>query len=274
MKKVIVLGIFIILLVSMLAGCSESDDNKDDDKDNDHDNGDGDGNGDGDNDNDDGNGNGDNHTNGDDDDDGNDTITNGDTIKGSGTIKTITKEISDFTKIELGMAFVANIIQSSDTKVELKIDDNLEQYLVAKKEGETLIVSLQAGNTYQDVSIKAEISLPDLKGLELEEGAQATAYDFTIDHAFALDAEDSSQVSMTGSCDSLTLNADNDCSVFMRYFLCGDIVVSAHGSSRVTVNLTGALSGEVTSSTRFVYYGEPTSVDVTNNGGSVTHVEL
>ena len=274
MKKVLVLGIFIILLVAMLAGCTSSDDDdKDDDKDNGDDDGDGNGDGNGDNHtNGDDDGNGDNHTNGDDDDDNN--VTNGDSIKGSGTIITINKDLTGYTKIELGMAFVANIVQSSEYKVELKIDDNLEQYLVAKKEGDTLIVTFQAGNTYQDVSIRAEISLPDLKGLELEEGAQVTAYDFTIDHTLAVEAEDSSQLSMTGTCDSVSLYVNNDCSVFMRYFLCGDIDVSAHESSRVTLNLTGALTGEVSSATRLAYYGNPTSVDVTNNGGSVTHVEL
>jgi len=261
MKKVIVLGISIILLVALIAGCSESSDDKDDDKDKDN-----------------GDGNGDGHDNDNGDTDGNDTVNdtviNGEHIKGSGTIITVEKDITGFTKVRLGMGFVANIVQSSEYKVEIKIDDNIENYVVAKKDGDTLVITLQSGNDYQELTIKVEINLPDLQELTLREGAQATAYDFTLDHAYKLDAEDSSQVSMTGTCGDLTLNANNDCSVFLRYFLCEDIAVSAHGASRVTVNLTGALSGEVSSATRLAYYGNPTSVDVTNNGGSVTHVEL
>jgi hypothetical protein len=172
------------------------------------------------------------------------------------------------------MAFVATISQSNEFKIEIQIDDNIEKYLVVQKKGYRLEITLKAENTYQDVKIWAEIGLPDLKGLELIEGAQATAYDFTIDHTFDLEAKDSSQVSMTGTCNSLSVSANNDCSVFLRYLLCGDIYVSAHEKSRVTVNLTGALSGEVSSATRLAYYGSPTSVDVTNDGGSVTQVEL
>ena len=86
-------------------------------------------------------------------------------ITGSGDIETVKKSFTDFDGIELSHACKATIAQADTYHIEIRIDDNIVEYLDVRKDGDTFSISLEQGRSYQNIIFEADITLPDLKVL-------------------------------------------------------------------------------------------------------------
>ena len=116
-------------------------------------------------------------------------------VRGSGDEITLTPNVSGFDSLEIGHAFEVDIIQSQTYSLAIDIDDNLEEYLIVDDSGGTLVLALEEGRNYTNVTLRAQISMPELSSLELSGASNANFTQFNSSSPFDLKASGASEVS-------------------------------------------------------------------------------
>jgi hypothetical protein len=210
-----------------------------------------------------------------------------DLVTGSGNLVTVEEDFSDFDEIELATAFEATISQGRNYAVLITVDDNMEEYLNAKKDGDMLKIYLDGGHSYQDTTPEVEITLPDITRLNLSGASRAGMTGFDFEHGLDFDlsgastvsgtlttgdvtctASGASRLSLEGSGRDLEMEASGASTLDLGDFASrsGDIKLS--GASRATVNLSGTLDADLSGASTLEYLGNPTMGDISTSGAS------
>ena len=200
------------------------------------------------------------------------------TITGSGNVVTQEEAISGFDKVEVSHAFKVNISQGETFSVVVHIDDNLLQYLEVVKQGSTLKIGLKTERISRDTTREAEVTMPDLTGLDLRGASQVTLTGFKSTNALnldlsaashlrgdieagdvRLDVSDTSQVTLRGSAGDVTMDDVSGAStVDLADFPVVNANVTARDSSVITVNASGTLDVDASGASEVYYVGDPT----------------
>ena len=189
-------------------------------------------------------------------------------VVGSGTIDTEKKDFADFTIVEVGWGFEVEINQSDSYSISITADDNMFDYIEASQTGDTLTIGLKWGYSYQDVTLIAEVTMPDLYELDFSGGTHGTAKGFTSSHDFVLSLSGGSTISLEGAANDLTISGSGGSHLYLSDFPVHDATVNLSGGSGATVNLDGRLDGDLSGGSHLKYVGDPTTVDVNTSGGS------
>ncbi|UCD73742.1 MAG: DUF2807 domain-containing protein [Candidatus Bathyarchaeota archaeon] len=191
-------------------------------------------------------------------------------VTGSGTLVTQEKNFSDFTIIRARMGFQIEIAQSKSYSVKITTDDNVIDDIQVTKQGETLTIGLKPRTlgTYRSVTLKAEITMPDLSKIYLSSGTTATAKGFRLTHDIELDLSSGSSVKMEGSANNLTIDASSGSNLDLSEFRVHNANVELSGGSSATINLDGRLDADLSSGSTLYYIGDPTLGDIETSGGS------
>jgi len=217
-------------------------------------------------------------------------------VVGSGNL--VTKEIDfiDFTSIKAGSGFQVEVTQSSLYRVFITADDNLldDDYITVDKRGDTLEIRLKWGYSFQNVSLKARITLPELYELELSGGTFGVIEYFSSSHDFVLELSGGSSligararafttsgdatfslsggshlIELDGSADDLQISASSGSRLDLSDFSVQDARVNLNGGSSAIVNFEGRLDGSLNGGSNLQYIGDPASTSgVTKTGGS------
>ncbi len=188
-------------------------------------------------------------------------------VVGSGNLITEEKSFTDFTIVEAGWGFEVEITQSDSYSINIKADDNVFDYIEVSQTEDALTIGLKWGS-YQDVTLRAEITMPDVYELEFSGGTQGNAKGFTSSHDFNLILSGGSTISLEGAADDLTINGSGGSNLYLSNFQVHNANVTLSGGSGATVNLDGRLDGDVSGGSHLKYVGTPTTVDVNTSGGS------
>jgi hypothetical protein len=188
-------------------------------------------------------------------------------VVGSGNLVSEEKSFTDFTAIEAGWGFEVEIIQSDSYSINITADDNMFDYIDISQTGDTLTIGLRWGS-YQDVTLRAEITMPDLNELEFSGGTQGDVRGFTSSHDFSLVLSGGSTISLEGAANDLTISGSGGSRLYLSDFPVHDATVNLSGGSQATVNLDGRLDGDVSGGSQLKYVGNPATVDVNTSGGS------
>lgn len=189
-------------------------------------------------------------------------------IVGSGTLDTETKDFTGFTIVEAGWGFEIDINQSDSYSINITADDNLFDYIEISKTDNTLEIGLKSGYTYQNVTLRAKITMPDLYKLELSGGTHGIAKGFTSSHDFDLSLSGGSTISLEGAANDLTISASGGSHLDLSDFHVDGATVNLSGGSSATIRLDGRLDGDLSGGSHLKYIGTPTTVDVNTSGGS------
>jgi len=230
-------------------------------------------------------------------------------VVGSGNLDTEKMDFSDFSIVEVGWAFEVGITQSGSYSVSITADDNLFDYIEASKTGDRLTIGLKPGYSYQwPLTLRAEITMPDLYELKLSGATRGTVEGFNSSHKFVLgisgastlDASDisageieinldgaskisgsimavgdaqftvsgASKVELEGVANDLLVSVDGASEVELSVFPGHNANVILSGASRATVNLDGRLDADLSGASQLLYIGEPTMMDINTSGGS------
>ena len=210
-------------------------------------------------------------------------------VAGSGTIVTEKKEFTDFTVVEVGWGFEVKIDQSDSYSIDITADDNMFDYIEVSQTGNTLTIGLKWGYSYQNTTLKAEITLPNLYELKLSGGTRGIIEEFTSSHEFALELSGGSHLSgdfttggdaqfalsggshligLDGAANDLTVSCSGGSHLDLSDFRVHDATVTLSGGSHATINLDSRLDGDLSGGSHLSYLGSPTSVDVIKSGGS------
>jgi len=128
-------------------------------------------------------------------------------VVGSGNLVTEEMSFSDFTTVEARSGFLVVITQSNSYSVSITADDNVIDNVEVSKSGETLIVGPKPGFVSTPSTLKAEITMPDLYGMQLSGGSHGTVKGFDSSHSFVLVLLGGSHITAEGAADDLSVTA-------------------------------------------------------------------
>jgi len=208
-----------------------------------------------------------------------------------GSSNPITEEmdLSDFTIVEVGWGFEVEITQSSSYSINITAEDNLFDYILVSKTGDTLTIGLKWGYSYQFLTLRTEITMPDLYELEFSGGTQGTIEGFGSSHDFIVELSGGSSLSgifttsedaqftlsggshlteLDGAANDLFISASGGSVLELSDFLVHDADIEFSGGSQGTINLNGRLDADVSGGSHLLYIGEPTMGDIQESGGS------
>jgi hypothetical protein len=231
---------------------------------------------------------------------------------------TITRDedFSDFTIVDIGSAFEAEITQSNSAEItqsnsysiKITADENIMEHIQVSKTGETLSISIKPGILIQAVTLKADITMPELHELRFSGATHGIATGFSSPHnltltlsgASSLDPDISaghaeislsgasnlkgtltasgdakliisgaSTVELTGSAEDLEIGEGAGAShLDLSTFPVTNANVNLSGGSSATIKLDGRLDADISGASHLYYIGEPTMGNIVTSGGS------
>ncbi len=209
-------------------------------------------------------------------------------IVGSGNLKTEVMEFSDFSALDIGYGFEVKVTKSSSYSVSITGDRNVFNRVVVSKSGDSLRIGLKPGIVYRRLTLRAEISMPELIDFEASGGAHGTVEGFSSSNKFILELSGGSEIKMTdmvfeeldadlsggssieidGEATDLTLEASSGSSFELGGLQVHDANINLSGGSHGTIMLDGRLDANLSGGSRLEYIGEPTMGNITTSGGS------
>ncbi|MHB1414348.1 MAG: head GIN domain-containing protein [Chloroflexota bacterium] len=204
-------------------------------------------------------------------------------VSGSGKAVTKDMNISDFTKVDASNNFKVQITRGSSYKVTVTTDDNIVDHLDVRKDGQTLVLALQSGS-YSNITLQANVTMPDLQGLRLSGATNGTVEGFNSQSSVDIGVSGASRLSFnsqfgdvkitnsgashvtgTGAGNGLNLDVSGASTADLQGFAVKDATVGLSGASNATVDVTGTLNANLSGASTLRYTGSPTlgNVDVT-----------
>ena len=211
----------------------------------------------------------------------------GENITGSGNLTTESHDFSDFSRIEAHRGFEVEVTMSDTFSIEITADDNVHEYIVVEKSGDTLDIRLRGTRFYHSVTLMAKITMPDLYRIELSGGSHADITGFSSSQDFRADLSGGShlngditaadvefelsggsQVELEGSGENLAIDASGGSQLDLEDFPINDADINMSGASRATINIVGTLDADLSGGSRIFYTGTPTLGDTQFSGDS------
>jgi hypothetical protein len=206
---------------------------------------------------------------------------------GSGNLETEEYAFTNFTKVEISSAFDFEIKQSSSYGINITADDNVIDYIQVYIDGQTLKIRLGGVPSLRLVTLRASVTLPQLRGLAVSGASRGTVSDFnsigglnmTISGASRVtgdvtagnvefDISGASTIQLEGSADDMIARVSGASRLSLGDFAVNDANVNVSGASTGTINLNGRLDANVSGASTLLYIGEPTIGTVNVSGAS------
>jgi len=228
-------------------------------------------------------------------------------IIGSGNLITQGMDSTDFTKLEISHVFQAKITKADSFFVGITVDDNLLEYVVVRKSGNTLRIYLKGGYAYIGTTKMVEITMPKLDKLSLSGASQGTVSEFrssdrlefeasgasslNIDNLKAGDTgfeisggshvsggieiskgsfkvSGASSIDLEGYAGDMSVETSGASGVNLANFSASNATVRISEASVVTVNTSGTIDGNISGASRLTYLGNP-ALTIEMSGDSI-----
>ena len=212
---------------------------------------------------------------------------NNNSITGSGNLITISKPLTGFNSIEASHTFELNIIQSDVFNVDIELDDNLLEYLTVEKNGDKLILGLRDINSTNNVTLRADISMPDIGWIRLSGASKLDFADMKLTRSLTLNLSgassvtgkliveelyaglsDASYISFTGNARKINIEGSGASMIAFENFIVNDALIFMSGASFITLNVTDYLSAYLSGASVLGYYGNPAIGVLETSGGA------
>jgi len=192
------------------------------------------------------------------------------TISGSGNVVANEYDLAGFDAVDISHSFKVVVTQGEFYSVIVRVDDNLVEHLNVVKQGSTLKIGLKPNLDYtiRNATMEAEVTMPELTGVEASGSSDATITGFESTNALQVDLSGASTAVLTGSAGEVTVDASGSSEADLAEFPIGDARVDASGVSTVTVNVSGRLDADASGSSEVLYIGNPTLGTIETSGSS------
>jgi len=185
---------------------------------------------------------------------------------GSDNIITVSRDFSEFVKIDAEDDLDVNIMQGNKQKVEIMVNDNLQEQLLTRVDDNTLFVGL-ANGSYSNETFVVNIELLNLESIRLEDNTRGVA-DVSTD-VLGLDVNDSAELMLSGSSETLNLNI-NDAGLLNGFSFTTNILnTTSTDASEVEITCNSELNGSVNDASELRYKGMPVVNAITSDNGKI-----
>ena len=198
-------------------------------------------------------------------------------IKGSGPLKTITRNVSNYDKISIGGNFEIVLVKGVEGQLNIKVEDNLEQYLITSVKNNKLTIRWQRKfKVSPQETVKITIPFKEIDEISYAGSGKIATKDiikeddFTINMAgsgelnlllFVLDLDctmaGSGKVFLTGEAENFDCSKAGSGYLYAYDFICKQIDISSAGSGMSEVNVTKNLEVSSVGSGNVYYKGNP-----------------
>jgi len=199
-------------------------------------------------------------------------------LTGSGILVSQEVALSDFDQVEAGLYFDLRIHQGKEPHVVLTSDDNFIEYVQVVQSGSEISFGFKPGHAYDisGVTLKADITLPQLSNLELSGSSHAYIDDYQSQQPFEanlassssltgemqlesvkLNTSGSSYVRLGGAGANLALEACGANFVDLSEFNVEDAALEVSCNSKVAVNVSGQLETKASQFAQVTFAGDP-----------------
>lgn len=176
-------------------------------------------------------------------------------VKGSGDMETRELDLDRFEKIDLRGAFDIDITIGDEQKVEVTIDDNLWDILVAEVDGRTLELGWDE-NCRPDEDCRVEIVVKKLTDLDLSGAGDVDIENFRGSE-FSFHLSGAGDLTMDGEVDDLEIRVSGAGNVDTRELKARDVDVSISGAGNADVYASNSIRGRVSGVGNLEYWGDP-----------------
>ena len=208
---------------------------------------------------------------------------------GSGQPVTQEYDLAGFDGIAASHGFQVTLKPGDGFAVKVTADDNLTDYLMVDKRGDLLRIGLDnsSGRWFGSTTLRAEVTLPTLRKVELSGGSTASMTGFPPVDAFVGDLSGGSRlqgdvtaedVSLTGSggsrfvlaggAESLTVNGSGGSRADVEELVAQQVSVELSGGSQASVQAARELNYTLSGGSRVNYSGDPAIGRSDASGGS------
>lgn len=231
-------------------------------------------------------------------------------IIGSGNLITQEMDFTDFTKLEISHVFQAKVTRSDSFSIGITADDNLLEYVVVRKSGNTLRIYLKAGYAYIGTTKMVEITMPKIDKLSLSGASQGEVsgfrssdrLEFEASGASYLNIDDikagdtdfeisggshvsggieiskgrfnvsgASSIDLEGFASDISIEVSGASQANLANFPVSNATVRISGASVVTVNASGTVEGNVSGASRLIYLDDPALTIEMSGDSTVEH---
>lgn len=187
-------------------------------------------------------------------------------IQGSGTVKTETRAVRDFTKIDAGGAVNVEVTVQKDFGVTVEADDNLLANIKTETSGDTLKIYSE-DSISPKTRINVRISMPRLEKLDLS-GASSGVVTAVNADSLELKASGASSIKIEGVAKKLNADASGASKIDAENLRTEDTDIEASGASSSTVNAANELRADASGASKITYLGDPKNLKQNLSGGS------
>jgi hypothetical protein len=191
----------------------------------------------------------------------------GPSMSGSGNIIDREFDLQGFTVVNVGNGFHVEIVQGSEYRISVSIDDNMLDRLVVQKDGDKLKIDLKPGS-YSNLNLEAVITAPSLNGVELSGGSHGDVTGIDSSSEFSVTLSDGSEVVIVGSAGTLRVDASDGSRLDLSRFEVDSAVVVLSDGSHGSVYADERLDVDMSDGSHLDYYGDPTLGRIDLSDGS------
>lgn len=187
------------------------------------------------------------------------------------TVRTETRDVSGFSKINLANNLAAEITAGADFSFSIEGDDNLLKIVTAAVEDGTLNVSLSEKFT-RSTRVTVKISMPALDELEVS-GASTAIVTGVKGEKVRVQANGITKIKVTGEVKDLEAHAYGGSGIDAEALKTNTADVEALGTSSVIVSPAFSLKARTAGLSTVLYTGDPKVEKSTSNASSVKKKE-
>lgn len=189
-------------------------------------------------------------------------------IEGSGNLETRELDLKDFDRIDIGGAFDLHVTFGDRQTVNVTIDDNLWDNLVAKVSGHELELDWKK-SCQPDRHCTVEVVVRSLDEISIHGAGDVEIEDFQGE-TFEYRLSGAGDLTMDGQVDDLEIRISGAGNADTQDLKAKNVKVSVSGAGNAKVHASESIKARVSGVGKVVYYGDPADEDTSVSGiGSI-----
>lgn len=190
-------------------------------------------------------------------------------VRGSGKLKSESRNVGEFSKIEAAGAFTVNVKVGASSSVKIKAEDNLLPLIKTYVRGKSLVI-----DTKKNISPRKEIVIyvttNELDGIECS-GANDITAEGIMCKDFHVDLSGAGSIDLYGECEKVHAEISGAGNIDAKHLKSDHVFISVSGAASASVYARKYLDASVSGVGSIDYYGDPKETNTSVSGvGSIT----
>ena len=192
------------------------------------------------------------------------------TVQGSGVAATQTRELQNFSSVELSGSNNVVVHVGGKQSVVVHADDNLLRYVTTQVQADKLTIGNTSGSFTTNSTMSVDVNVPSLEALTLTGSGVITATGIKVS-SLMVRLSGNGVLRASGSATRLDVSLGGSGDAQLEQLVARDVRAVVSGSGRILVSATNSLDAAVPGSGAIVYSGNPAHVTTSITGtGAVT----